>query len=751
MWASRMKSELPVSADALLAERARLEEELQANEDWRELLRLKSRKDRGEPMSAVNTARLELVLIDALSQDPTFIRYKAVCVALERLIRGLPPFPQEKPAEVQPEDDLTQIRGITPSMARRLKALDVMSFAQIAGWRRDDIQYISAELDIGRQITDQKWVAQAARLVASQAEAAADDFEPETEPEPMPEPSRRPAFVERRGDAAARSKSAKPGPQPSERRSGPVLVSRAPPEPDWGEDDDGVAADEAAEPVALADEGGDAFLDAVDAKAKGRGRSRLRDALADLRPPLIDGAAREDVSADAAMRASEFERVPDPEAAPHAKAERSDADDVPLAAPLDAAPEPPASGLDASEPVAVVPVIDATLGPDNAGHGDEEMPVADAHSEVSAGIETAPTDEVSAVVLHPVAAAEALSGAAPDDAASDVSLDVPEGGFAAVPSEPQEELHADPLRPLPTPPKPKAIYAYPPPVSPVGEPVAPAETGADATVSSFDASGLTPPEPLRVTREMISDLSSQEAGGQEPEAAPASDMADDLADEKSLAVRLAQATASETTTPDQDLADVQAEAAHSGAVAEALSAEPSMSISEALAYAAEVAQRGGAVAETEPVEAQEPPPPPPVAPKPPPSTVRYEPPKSPRATPPRRMTPEPRRPSPPNGGLELPAPPPLPADYVARSTQENDAMAAPTANGGSSASHDVGFSKVEIEEATVEIVRKGLAVAPSPKMVLRAPEREAPAGNGEEPRSATPIGRFLKALTGNQS
>ncbi|MEQ1670389.1 MAG: hypothetical protein ABL893_05990 [Hyphomicrobium sp.] len=86
-----MKSELPLSADALLAERARLEEQLQSSEDWCELLRLKSRKDRGEGMSAVNAARLEMVLIDALAEDPVFVRYKAVCVALERLIRGLPP------------------------------------------------------------------------------------------------------------------------------------------------------------------------------------------------------------------------------------------------------------------------------------------------------------------------------------------------------------------------------------------------------------------------------------------------------------------------------------------------------------------------------------------------------------------------------------------------------------------------------------------------------------------------------------
>ena len=123
-----MNSELPVSADALLAERARLEEVLQSSEDWCELLRLKSRKDRGEGMSAVNAARLEMVLIDALAEDPNFIRYKAVCVALERLIRGLPPLPPKGEKPPVEKDDLTEIEGITASMQRRLNALDVTTF-----------------------------------------------------------------------------------------------------------------------------------------------------------------------------------------------------------------------------------------------------------------------------------------------------------------------------------------------------------------------------------------------------------------------------------------------------------------------------------------------------------------------------------------------------------------------------------------------------------------------------------------------
>lgn len=159
-----MKPELPVSADALLAERARLEEELQSSDDWRELLHLKSRKDRGD--NAVNSARLEMVLLDALAEDPAFVRYKAVCVALERLIRGLPnapPAPRAKPVVVE-GDDLTRIKGIDAPLARQLEDLGITTFAQIAEWRSADIKEFSAELGLGRQIYSQNWIDQAARL-----------------------------------------------------------------------------------------------------------------------------------------------------------------------------------------------------------------------------------------------------------------------------------------------------------------------------------------------------------------------------------------------------------------------------------------------------------------------------------------------------------------------------------------------------------------------------------------------------------
>ena len=187
-----MNSELPRSADALLAERERLEQELQSCEDWLELLHLKSRKDRGEGMSAVNSARLEMVLLDSLAENPDFVRYKAVCVALERLIRGSPssppaPRPAPKAEIVRPPaviDDLTQIRGIGASMARRLNDAGVTTFAQIAEWRAADIRNFSTELGLAKQIYTQNWIEQAAVLANSTGDTAAPVKPPVADPAP---------------------------------------------------------------------------------------------------------------------------------------------------------------------------------------------------------------------------------------------------------------------------------------------------------------------------------------------------------------------------------------------------------------------------------------------------------------------------------------------------------------------------------------------------------------------------------------
>ena len=170
MWASRMKSNVPVGAEPLIAERSRLENLLQASEDWRALQQLRSRTERGEGLSAVSSQNLEAMLVDALAENPFFGPYKSVCLAIDRLSNGQVPNVHAKSgvaavSNAEPSlDNLTRIRGVDGTLARRLKDMDITTFAEIAEWRSSDIQRVSSELGVGKQIYGQNWIEQAALL-----------------------------------------------------------------------------------------------------------------------------------------------------------------------------------------------------------------------------------------------------------------------------------------------------------------------------------------------------------------------------------------------------------------------------------------------------------------------------------------------------------------------------------------------------------------------------------------------------------
>ena len=72
-----------------------------------------------------------------------------------RLADLMPPFPH---------DDLTRIRGIGPRIAERLNLLGVARFEQIAAWTAIDVRRLSVILGLGRTISAQKWIEQAALL-----------------------------------------------------------------------------------------------------------------------------------------------------------------------------------------------------------------------------------------------------------------------------------------------------------------------------------------------------------------------------------------------------------------------------------------------------------------------------------------------------------------------------------------------------------------------------------------------------------
>jgi predicted flap endonuclease-1-like 5' DNA nuclease len=106
----------------------------------------------------------------------------------ERIVALPPPKSMEafrtkvkvKPPVVVPTlagDDLTRIRGISAVLGAQLKAVGVSRFEQIAAWDQSDVQNISKILDLGRTISRQNWIEQAALLTA-RAHGSARDFAP---------------------------------------------------------------------------------------------------------------------------------------------------------------------------------------------------------------------------------------------------------------------------------------------------------------------------------------------------------------------------------------------------------------------------------------------------------------------------------------------------------------------------------------------------------------------------------------------
>lgn len=79
---------------------------------------------------------------------------------------------QNRPQDPAPTVDFTRIPGIDSATARRLVALGVGSFRQIADWRAEDVRRISAMLGTDKRISQQNWIEHAAVLAASEDSAS---------------------------------------------------------------------------------------------------------------------------------------------------------------------------------------------------------------------------------------------------------------------------------------------------------------------------------------------------------------------------------------------------------------------------------------------------------------------------------------------------------------------------------------------------------------------------------------------------
>lgn len=159
-----------IAPELLTAELAAIEDLLVHYEDWRALGQLEARERQGGLPSSVSTSGLKAMLIEKLALNPLFLRRQVLIKELERLTELATAAANEqraralKAGESDEGDDLTRIRGIDARLERRLNALNVRTYAQIAAWTAADVQYVASTLGLGELIVSQMWMEQAALL-----------------------------------------------------------------------------------------------------------------------------------------------------------------------------------------------------------------------------------------------------------------------------------------------------------------------------------------------------------------------------------------------------------------------------------------------------------------------------------------------------------------------------------------------------------------------------------------------------------
>ncbi len=162
-----------IAPELLNAEIAAIEDLLVHYEDWRALAQLEARERKGELPASVASSGIKTLLLDKLATNPLFLRRQTLLKEVERLTKqarveaamGETDLAGEPAEDV---DDLTRIRGIDARLERRLNALNITSYAQIAIWEEADVDYFARTLGLDESIIGEKWIEQAAVLVARQ-------------------------------------------------------------------------------------------------------------------------------------------------------------------------------------------------------------------------------------------------------------------------------------------------------------------------------------------------------------------------------------------------------------------------------------------------------------------------------------------------------------------------------------------------------------------------------------------------------
>jgi len=74
------------------------------------------------------------------------------------------PAPPPAASETAAADDLTKISGIGPAISKKLNAMGVTSYAQIAAWTRDEVEEVDGKLNFKGRIDREEWIEQAQKL-----------------------------------------------------------------------------------------------------------------------------------------------------------------------------------------------------------------------------------------------------------------------------------------------------------------------------------------------------------------------------------------------------------------------------------------------------------------------------------------------------------------------------------------------------------------------------------------------------------
>lgn len=189
----------PKVAD-LLAEKQRLEALLEASDDWRLLQQLEAYDEGGQTDTPLQTDATRARLRLSLADNPFYQQRSRVVVDIDRCraleassdnaqaanhlppagsaavapptqpwapdFEAVPPPVRQSFADSEAVDDLTRIRGVDRHLAVALNELGVLRFAQIRDWSAAEVAIVCCALKLGRRISAENWIEQAALLAA---------------------------------------------------------------------------------------------------------------------------------------------------------------------------------------------------------------------------------------------------------------------------------------------------------------------------------------------------------------------------------------------------------------------------------------------------------------------------------------------------------------------------------------------------------------------------------------------------------